>query len=642
MKSSYFLFFLFCTIFTGSTWADGGGRGKYIFPEYKGIEVPDSLSFEEAFFVDNVTTIDFMDGRQTEMVVYQRIYINSKSAAEEFSKRELFIGGYGRLSMLVGRTIKSDGTIKDLGDDQIIETYSKKKNKYGTETLRRVQLIYEDLQVGDVVDLAYEIHLDHYIFSDLMYLEGELPSLYSRVTLRNMSVLDLTAYSLNNAPKAVSKTIDGIRTISWEKHGVGSKRTDYFNALAPDAPSFVFVLWMRGENMDYKTFYSYDQYEYSLKFGAFSVATKYFTEQGVIDPEEDKFVSLKKIIFHLENDFSWNSSGGTDVVTRTPQYMRDKQVNRSLFIRYVTKFMKEQDLRFEHCFTKSLLDGRFEHGFVSLEQMSARFLIVYDESDQPHFLFPPAGEDEFYYLDEIPFYMEGNQSIALYGKKEFLDEQASVQLPVSDANTNIHSSRILINAKVKDSISSVVKRKDIFKGQYSFLTRSVESDFWLEEFGVVRDSNEIDPIRVDKFYPYEVEYLQDNRNWNFFERLDDSLFWFEVGELLPGGLYQSDEMNAEWGDYLVLPFLKRNIINVFIQSENSVSLGEDKVLLDFENSIGSIKVKIAQMGSNVLKIQYDVEVKKRLVENEEEVKMFEELIQKYVDVKNKKWVIKIA
>lgn len=641
MKISSFRVLIVLMLMAQNVMADSG-KGTYIWPEYQKISVPDSLSFEEAFFIENVTTMDFMDDQQTEIVVFKRIYINSKSAAEEYSQREMFIGSSGRLSMIVGRIIKNDGSIIELKNDQIIETTMKKKNRYGTKTVRRVQLIYPNLEKGDVVDFAYEIHLDRYIISDLMYLEDELPSMYSRITLRNMSVFDITAYSLNAIPSVITKTIDGIRTFSWEKRGVKSIQTDYFNALSPKAPSFVFVLWNPGQDLDYRTFYTYDQFEVTTKFGIIQVATKYFTENGVIRESDDKFVNLKKIIFNIKEEFKWNDSGKNIAVAQTPSALRDKIVDETLFIRYLAKYMQEQNIRFEHGFTKSLLDGQFVHGFVSLEQMSSRFLIAYDQQNNLHFIFPPESMEDFYYMDEIPYYVEGNQSIALYGKREFLDEKAALELPLSTWNSNVHLANVLIDLTIKDSVECKVKRKDILNGHYSYLFRSSEATNWMQELSVIKDSIKLNPVRQESYYPYETEYIQENINGTYFEQLEDSLFWFNPKSFLPQGVFQSDETLAEFGDYLVLPFQKSNTVNVFIQTGGQIELAEEDVSMDFSNAIGDIKVKVTQMGEGVLKFQYDIAVKKRLIENEDEVILFKQLIQKYADIKNKKWAVKIS
>jgi len=618
-----------------------GRKGTYIWPAYNQISVPDSLKNESAFFISNVTTIDFMESFETEVIIFKRVYINSEEAAEKYSKKDIFIGHSGYISMLAARTIKKDGRTIELNNRQIIETSSEKKNKYGTETtVRRIQLIYPEVEIGDVVDLAYQIDIDHYIYSDLMYLEDEIPSLYSRITLRNLSMLDITSYSLNNMPKRISKTNAGMKTISWEKRGVSSIKTDYFNALAADAPCLVFVLWKRGEPLGYEAIYGFDVQDYPKNYDLLSSIQDHLIENGVFSSDDNQFVQLKKMIHYFENEFSWNTKDGIHK-RETTKFLYNKKVDRKLFLRYVMKFLRENRIEYMRGFSKSLLNGKFDHGVVSLEQLSQRFLLINDEEGQLHFLFPPRGEGQFYYLDEIPFYLEGNESVALAGERGLLKERSMVALPESSAKNNRQISNMLIDVKVADSIICTLKRKDIFSGHYSFLTRDENSSIWLEELNIADDSVDLKPSSTKEFYPYDVEYNQENVPINILERLDDSLAWLNTSDLLPLGIYQGDELNADYGNHLILPFLKQTEILIYLKSNTPIALAENESELSFKNAIGSIKVNIYQMDELVLKINYSIAINQRYIVGEEAILEFKELIQKYSEIVSKKWVLKV-
>ena len=406
-----------------------GRRGNSKWPALQELVIPDSLKDETAFYILNTTTIDFLETYETEVVVYKRIYVNSEKAAEEMNQKELFVSNGGRITMLQARTIKKDGSIIELDGEQIIETESIQKNKYGTDVLRRIQLIYPNVEKGDIIDLAYERSLDGYIFSDLMFLEDDLPSLRTKISLRNISRLDLTVYNLHGMPATKRSLEGGVETISWEKYGVNKRVSEDYSAIHPEASCGVFVLWKRGEKLDYKTIYSFDAYKYPETFGVFYKITERLQELGILEAEEQAFVALPKLIKAFENDFKWNVDESTEELKETIKFLSDKKVDDVLFLRYIMKYLSEQGIRYEKGFSKSLLDGRFEHGLVSLEQLSRRFLFIYDENDQVHFLFPPTGDGEFYYMDEIPFYLEGNQSIALYGDGDFLKETGTVAIP---------------------------------------------------------------------------------------------------------------------------------------------------------------------------------------------------------------------
>lgn len=642
MHTKFFFIVLLILLPLSSSAQIKGARGKYIWPKFESVQIPDSLKSEDAFFIENVTTYDILEGFQMNIMVFKRIYVNSEKAAEGLSQQELFLGRDGTLTILRARTLKASGEVFDLDGDQIIETVAERKNKYGTDRVRRIQFVYPKVEVGDVIDMVYEISFDGYIFSDLLYLEDDLPSMHSRITLRNFSLLDLTVYRLNNAPPLESKMESGSQIINWQATGVKPIKTDYFNALAPDHPSIVFVLWRRGEDLDYTTIYSGDALEFPQDFDVFTSITKQLVTEGVIKDTDNSFTQLRSLIQFCENECTWTDDSNI-TLGKTLNYLSNKKVNDVLFIRYVMKFIKEQNLRLEKGFTKSLLNGKFEHGFVSLEQLSNNFLIIYDQENQPHFLFPPSGEGKFYYLDEIPYYLEGNQSIGLFGERDILKETAAILLPESDGKQNSHSAQIRI-AFQKDSLTTRFERKDKLTGHYSFLARDAYGDIWLDELGIAPDSLEVKPVfnngsRTDAFYPYQVEFVQSDRKEDLFKSIDDSLGWLDISSLLPLGIYQGDELDTDFGDYVVLPFLKRNSISIFFQCEEAISVAEDVLKMNTSNNVGSIEMSVYQLSETVLKIQVTIDMKLRYL-RAGDIKSFQELMRAYAEVRAKKWLLK--
>ena len=620
-----------------------GARGTYVWPKYTPVEIPDSLQSEDAFYIENITTYDFREGFETDIVVFKRIYINSETAAEEFSQQELFLGRAGTMPILKARTLKASGQVLDLDGDQIIETISEKKNKYGSESVRRIQFVYPNVEVGDVIDLVYEVSLDGYIFSDLLYLEDEIPSMHTRITMRNFSLLDLSVYKLNNAPPLESKTEAGSQVIDWQAKGVKSIKTDYFNALPPDQPSLVFVLWRRGENLDYRTWYAADAEDLPQEYEIFTSIERIFVEQGIIEEADNAFAQVQSLIHFLENECNWTEDQSIGP-NKTLKYLSKQEVNKTLFFRYVMKFLNEKDIRYEKAFTKSLLKGRFEHGFVSLEQLTHRFLVIYDENDQPHYLFAPRRKGQFYYLDEIPYYLEGNQSISLYGERDILKEQVALLLPESGNKHNMHTAQIKLKVNREEEVSKY-SRKDRLSGHYSFLTRNTLGDIWKEELGIAPDSLVVLPTlkngrKTKSTYPYQVEFNQDERTGDFFQAIDDSIGWMDVSSLLPLGVYQDDELDADFGDYLVLPFIKKHAISIFVQHEEQISIAEEVHALEMTNDVGTVKVNLFQVNEKVVKIQVNIEVMKRYLKGDD-IESFKDLLQQYAEIRAKKWLLKL-
>ena len=450
-------------------------------------------------------------------------------------------------------------------------------------------------------------------------------------------------YKLNNAPPLESRIEQGSQIIDWQKNGVKSIETDYFNALPPDHPSVVFVLWRPDVTLDYRAWFAYDATDLPQNYEIFTSIDNIFIDEGVIKPGDLPLMQLQSLIRYMENECLWTDDENI-YINKTLNYLAEQKVNELLFFRYVMKFMKEKEIRCEKGFTKSLLKGQFEHGFVSLEQLTHRFLVIYDEDDRPHFLFAPRNEGQFYYLDEIPYYLEGNQSISLYGERDMLKEQSMILLPESSNRSNMHTAQLKIELN-KDEALSNFSRKDRLTGHYSFLTRDDLGSTWFEELGIAPDSISLEPtfvdnLRTDPIYPYQVEFNQAERSHEFFQTIDDSIGWLDLSSAFPLGVYQEDELDADFGDYLVLPFVKKHAISIFIQNDEGVSIAEDVHSIEISNDVGSIEIKLFQLNERVVKVQLNIELVKRYLKGDD-IESFQTLLQKYSEIRQKKWLLKM-
>lgn len=636
-----FSFFIIAILFAFNLSAQkNGGKGTYIWPKYTPLESMGEFENEPAFYVKNIRTLDFTDGNGTQLVVFKRLYINSEEAAEEYNKMEIYMSRDGYISVLAGRTLKKDGEIINLSPDQIIETISREENKYGTRIVRRAQFLHPDVEVGDIIDIAYQIDYSTYLYSDLMYLEDDLPSLESRINIRNSSRLELSVFPLNDMPKMDQTNLNGIPSVSWKKYNVQSLKNDYFNAIPHDHPSFTYMLWRPGVAVDYATIYESDAGNYPNKFSQKSI-TKYFKAEGIIESTDDPFLELPKILNYFSTEMTWNYDESNQYTAQTFDFLKRKKIDYTLFLRYVMQYLSENKIKYEKGFTKSLLDGKFELGFVSLEQLSKRFLLIYDKSNKPHFLFPPMNDGNFYLIDETPYYTEENQAIVLSGSKGILDQESAIKIPLSEAKINRQRSFISLDIVNSNKQLCQIQRKDVLSGHYSYLSRSGNGKYWLEELGILNTEKELEPKSVGEFYPYKCDFFQTGDSLELISQIDDSLHWLSVTDLLPEGIFSSDELEMELGNYITLPFKKENVISIFLNHSSAISLAEDQNEITYSNEVGSVKTQIVQASPTSLKIEINMAINKRFLRNETAINEFKELMENYATMRQKKWIIAI-
>jgi hypothetical protein len=627
-KFSTLFFFLFFATFSFGQ--------KYKWPDYVVTEIPDSLKNEKAIFLTNVETYDFLDTYESVLTYFKRIYIQNKLGAESFSTFELPIFSYGNVEKMFSRIIKPSGEIVLINDENIKITRLTGKSDYTQKSLKRVQVIYPDLQPGDVIDISYTVKFPRYLYSQLLTLESFLPSLYSRITLRNMSKLDIDVFPMNNVGKNGWSTQGGIPTFDWEKNGVSVYYSDGFNSLNPNAPRIYYNMVPVNRNVDYGFFYSLDCDNFPvIKSFDTKLINRLLTE-GVFTKEDDYFSRLLKLMKHIKG-FKWIPDSEVKTSDKAIVYYDAQRVNYELYFKYIQQFLDESKVEYERCFTKSLINGPFEKGLAIFDQLEDRFLTVKDTKGAFHYIFPPSEKDHFYHIDEIPFYNEGNNSIAMSGDDINVKNIVDMKLPESTMLENKHSTQVKLNIEKNDSIYMSYSRKDIITGHCSNLLRGNDTLFWLSSFGI--SDKLIEPTKIGAFFPYELEYSQDSLTSKGIQSIEDSLYWLNFEAITIPYLYDEDELIFELGDYIVLPFKKMNIYSIYISAPNNITCQEQEAFLKFENSIGEISAKMISVSPTMLKVEFVAKVKTRVVEGEESVEEYKMFLTKWNEIQHKKWIV---
>lgn len=621
---------LFVLLITNLSFAGNG----ITWPEYEKKEIPDSLNSENAVYIQNVKTIDFNTVGETSWIVFKRIKLNSNSSVDDLSKQEFYVPDGGKLGRLFGRIIKSNGTIEEIEEIDKYKTKITEKNEFGASTLTKYQVLFSNAEVGDVLDLYYEIKLDGYIYSSILYLEDEWSSMYSRITLRNYSRLDITALVVNQEEQPGVKLVDGIPTITWEKEGIGKSKEGYFNAPSPSQPCLIFNLWSPNEVLDYNAIYYFDANKYPANYSKINSLNKILLEASIITETDPVALKVQKLVKYFEEEFSWVDNLQVEPLIKLNGHFSNKNINSEVFFYYLQKLLTENNSTFYRCYSKSLLDGNFIHGAVALEQLDRRYLLFYDETNAEHFIFQPSNSGKYYYLDEIPFYCEGNQSIALNGKNVTLDELLRVQLPESGMKENTHFVKCMLN--ISSDTTAIMKRDDDLSGHFSYLLRGKSEKDWLTDLNICDSLIAVNS--KSEIYPYGKKYKQEAEVRFELKDLNDSLSWFSLNGFLPNSFFIDDEENNELGDYVVMPFKKMESFSFYVTSESDIRLGEqfsDKLT----NSVGEVSVNSVQMSDKMIKISYELKLEKRILTSKQETQSFIDLIEFWDDIADKKWLI---
>lgn len=608
---------------------------NYKWPEYTPVTVPAAFESEDAVYLQNFTTVDFLQQYETSVVYFKRIKILTKKGAEAFTERELYEFNDGKVAMKKVRVIKPSGEIKELGDEYIRETFIDNNRKREKFYLKRIQLLFPTVEPGDVIDLVYQIDYDKYLFSETFYLESDFASVNSRISLRNFSQFELQIFPTGEMADFTSQSGE-TPSFTWNKFNVSKESESFFSTNSPNAPSFTYTLWIPGEQLTYETFYKLDIEEHPRVSNGTGFS-KQLINKSIITETDDYVTGLLKLIDYLRKNAIW--------VTHTKEYSKgsliesfnNNEVNSTLFMRYVQQYLDEQKAPYEICFTRHLLNGAFIPEQVTFNQYEIRYLIVKDLNGNGHYLFQP-NRNKYYLLDEIPYYSEGNKTVALIGDEHKLLEIKRMTLPESNQSDNRHTANILLKATF-NSDSLAGKRTDIFTGHYAHILRdSANGENWLEDLAV--SDTMIYPVEVAGVYPYQTTFKQENYYHKLLEPIDDTLVWFNPSQLLHKGLFVESETDGDAiPDYAILPFLKQDKISIYLEFDKPVNFAENSSVIQFSNDIGFVKAEVVKTNATTLKIIYEIKISNRWLNTKEKNEAFAKLHEEWEQYQKRKWVI---
>jgi hypothetical protein len=522
-----------------------------------------------------------------------------------------------------------------LGDENMLETFIDSKSKYESNYYKRIQLIFPNLEVGDVIDVVYQIDYKSYELSNCIYLEDDLISLNSKLALRNFSRFELTIYPSKTLKNYEAKTEAGSPVFYWNIKGVGKNPQNEFTAHPQDAPKVAYTLWYPDQQMDYNIVYSNDYDDFHVKTG-FKSFTQELSLAGITKEDLTLGENINRIIRYFESDFSWNADRNLPA-SITPSDCFTKQImDEKIFFRLIQRYLEENEITYHVGYSSDINEGYFEHGFVALYQLDYRFILIQYADQSEHFLFSPEGKNSYYYMDETPYGCEGNQSIIFTGNRDKV-AMSTATIPPSNWSGNKHTANIVLKTTHLSDSTLTLNRKDSFSGQYSMLFRNPSKSYFYKKLNVA--DTIIKPSEIKEAYPYQVSIKQEDTLPSCFTPFDEQLYAFNAEKLIPNFLFFSSEVKESAGNYSILPFSKQQKYSIYIESPDSITIADNVTNLVKTNSVGTVKTDILQTSAKTIKINYEIKLEKRILATKKENEEYLDLVKEWSNIVGKKWII---
>lgn len=608
---------------------------KYIWPEFAPVTVPDSLKNEEAIYLENRLTIDFMPDYEMRYVNFKRIKILSKKGVESFVNHDLYQFNGGYIHLMKARIIKPNGLIIELGPENIKETAIDSKSKFESAYIKRIQFIFPNMEVNDIIDVVYQVNYKSYELSDCRYLESDLVSLNSKLALRNFSKFDLTVFPSKSLKNYQLTREGGSPVFSWEVKSVPRIAEGTFRAYPENAQKVVYNLWMPGERLDYEIIYSGDYDRYHVKTG-FKSFTEDLIAAGIARPDLSILENINRITQHFEKESTWNEDEKIPATVKPSDFYNRQLIDYTNYFRLIQLYLEENEITYHVGFTNDISDGVFEHGYVALHQLQYRFLLIEIGPGNEHFLFAPTGKHSFLYVDEIPMWCEGNQAIVFTGNRDKMALSKAV-IPQSNWTSNKHTANIVIKTSGLSNEKHPLNRRDSFSGLYSMQFRNPKNANGFKNLNIA--DTIIKPAEIKDVYPYSMSIKQDDTLGNLFSEFDTKLYAFNAKELIPNYIYFEDETKEKTGTYSILPYSKHQKYSVYIEAQDSIKLADNVTSISRENSVGIVKCDIIQTNPKTIKINYEIKLTKRVLATPAENQEYTDLLKEWSNIVIKKWII---
>lgn len=627
------LFLIKCTL----SIAQSGGIN--VWPALEPVIIDDSLKSEKAVILKYYQTYNFRNHGESSFIHFQRFYINSEEGAKSFQTRRMELPSDGELEMITGRIIKKDSSVFPVDENWIRYNAQIKKRPYTEYTFREVFIQYPNLEPGDIIDLVYNIEYPGYVHNKTLYLSDDLPVLQSRITLRNSSLYDLYVYNLDGFPAVSSQINRNSATYSVEKIGVPALSSGAFFYKPNAVPKLNINLWKKNSPLNYAEIYRLDCKKRNVKFDdserfidALGLkSTGWNTQVGMVN-----LLSLQKFLMeemHFERNLNLPN------IYLLKEYYVAKRINSELYMNFIECFLKETGIPYQVGFTNDIWEGQFQPKLISVGQLQKRFFIVQDEQGKTHYIFPPNSKGEFYLLDELPLNYEGNSAVILKGKDGVLQEAQILHLPDPNEHHNQQVSSLIlqINPKNKSKVSGM--RYDRFTGHFSSLLRTNSNSDVANELQF--SSKPIHFARMEEEYPYELEFEQELIDSLVFNLSSNGSYRLQPAQFLPLGMFFEEEGLQLAEENVLLPFEKEHEIKVLVNSDSTMKVEDAKLDYAFENIIGSVSMKMEQLGEKSLKLTVRIKLYTRMLNTPYKIDAYKELLGEYDRMRKIGWNIRM-
>ena len=559
-----------------------------------------------------------------------RIRILTKNGLDEFSFVKIQTEKYADIVKLDARTIKPDGTVHNLERDDIKEVDLTSVNDINDEELSPTKrFAIPGVEVGDEIELFYQVKGHGMLLSEDFYFHTEVPVLQSKLTIRMRAGLYPDLYYYNGAVHA-SRSVDRIYSVfSWENKNLPGYTNTAHSNMSSELPFVRFI--MKQINFKYnlankkveiipdswdKVFENFQNHY--LEEGSRTIHGRYINtkidEITASNLESSNFAKFVLFFQYVKDSVEVRSLEEWEEDYKPGYYLYKRFSNQLNLYKMYIRAMNMLGINYNLCLAADKTSAQIDTSVVNPFCFKDVIFVLHN-GEKSFFLYPSTSLRK-YEFDEIPIEFEGTRALVIPNKGKG-EEIIFEVLPKGTYIDNFINRRCQLNFH-KDTSRVETKVALTLSGAVSTYYRS-----WIDEklsdskkdstnilnglFPIKKEeenSLRIDTLYKDSFeiiYPFKYKFSAQGSYNQLTTKLDDSTFSLPLSPIIEHRTVEYSEKERLLN--YIPAFPGADMFTYFLVFDSPVHLlNKEAASFDINNKVGTYQLIVEQMNETSLLI----------------------------------------
>lgn len=624
---------LFLTIASLLTFGGAAQLKDYTFAAPTAYTVPADLQELDAIMLFSKENLVIYPDFTSNSFVHQRIRIQNKAGLERYARFYMLKMPSQKLTLMDARIIKKSGKVQDM-DYRNIKKLDFDVFDNGKSKLEELRLAIDGLEVGDDVELVYNVQMKHYLSGDKC-LNRHLPCLSSEFSIKVIDPLQVIYKNYNGMPEPTLVKEKDAMTYTWKKENCMQKVGERFSSYQSSVPYLSFITGDKsffanvsaGASFDiYLLYYIVKSgYQEDIPLNSWKVpeAQKAFADtlMGFYKNGNDA-LALNQTVSYINQRFATDTAAD-NTNTKMHEYVKKGSITFSGLVRLYVSLFNDLKIPYYIGVSRDKYRGFLDGNFIDLSQISDLFIGVKTNDNDFHLIYLSDLEMK-YAMDEVPYWLEDSHAFLVTQLNNENKDFETKTLPLTPINRDLNSRTVNMKINVPADLlsESEVQGRDNFSGQFSTYFRSeleaahnnpgagkIYSQYFLKDENTpLKDLNVEKP---EQQYPYSVK-TKYSFSSKIVNKIDENLYSIDYKKLIAHFCLPAlDTLSSRDLDLIPL-FTYQDKYSLYLSFDSPVEIkkGASAVL---QGKYASYEIKTTQINDKTIKVESVYRIREAII-----------------------------